>query len=99
MNEQNKPAPAWRLLEPGEIVREGDECLGEGFNYVWIPAIAGLPAEKFISVRRRMEPDPVKAEMLAALEELADVLQYEWPGLDQNPTVLRLRSLVARAKA
>lgn len=72
--EPTTPAPVWRLLEPGEIIREGDEYWHpvKGWRSpVW--GNNGRPVETEQPIRRRMEPDPVKAELLAALETLISV--------------------------
>lgn len=73
MNEQNKPAPVWRLLEPREIVTEKDEqfsCRFLEWRRVEPSLMSWRAGDVVVPVRRRMEPDPVRAELLAALIEL-----------------------------
>lgn len=94
MNEINKPAPVWRLLEPGEIIREEDEVYWHPAGK-WIPVKltrCGEPMVRPEPVRRRMEPDPVKAELLAALIPMTK--GTEWITTEQ---VESARAAIARA--
>lgn len=60
MTDRIDPGPGWRLLEAGEIVKEGDECRDSGkwvksYNY-------GLPQYDALVYRRRLaSPRATKA--------------------------------------
>lgn len=107
-NEPNTPAPVWRLLEPGEIIKEGDEFLH--FSGTWMPdnlSIGGAVRPGETPVRRRMEPDLVKAELLAALEKLPSELcgALAYAGLEPRRAhalcsiIERHSHLIARVKS
>lgn len=87
MNTQNTTiAPVWRLLEPGEIIKEGDEYFDVA-DRVFVTCyryIHGHPASHKIVHRRRLEPDPVKAELLATLEELSESIS-DMTGMTEEP--------------
>jgi len=47
------PRAVWRLLEPGEVVQEGDEYLPNNDNSEWLPAYSGLKLRDFHRPHRR----------------------------------------------
>jgi hypothetical protein len=67
---EQRAAPVWRLLEPGEIIREGDEFfdIADRVFCLCYRHMQTHPASPTMVYRRRMEPDPVKAELVEALE-------------------------------
>lgn len=108
-NEPTTPAPVWRLLEPGEIIKEGDEFLH--FSGTWMPdnlSIGGAVRPGETPVRRRMEPDLVKAELLAALVDAQQALAHALAiteGMQASTRIAlayaedKARTAIARAKS
>ena len=59
MTDRIDPGPGWRLLEAGEIVKEGDERRDSGG---WVKSYnAGLPQSPWSAYRRRTAPRTTKA--------------------------------------
>ena len=59
MPDRIDPGPGWRLLEPREIVKEGDERRDSGG---WVKSSnAGLPQSPWSAYRRRTAPRTTKA--------------------------------------
>ena len=109
MNKQTNIAPKWRLLEPGEIIQDGDEGLHVipiSWNkihprsaYIGRPVIEGSSC----IFRRCLEPDPVKAELFSALENLLALDEHDekirGESSRRKPTRDAARAAIDRAKS